>query len=60
MDLYTLELSSYIKSSLESCFFPSVKLGISSVAPKVHNSPIILKPQSASIQSSIETLVKKT
>ena len=44
----------------ESCLFLFVKLGILSVAPRVINSSFILKPRSTSIQSSMETLLKKT
>ena len=47
-------------STPESCFFPFVKLGILYVATRALNSSFILKPRSASIQSRMETLLKKT
>ena len=47
-------------SPLESCSFPFVKLGILYVATRPLNSSFILKPRSASIQSRMETLLKKT
>ena len=46
-------------SPLESCSFPFVKLGILYVATRTLNSSFILKPLSASMQSQMETLLKK-
>ena len=47
-------------SPLESCSFPFVKLGILYVATRALISSFILKPRSASLQSRMETLLKKT
>ena len=47
-------------STPESCFFPFVKLGILYVATRALNSSFILKPRSASLQSQMETLLKKS
>ena len=46
-------------SPLESCSFPFVKLGILYVATRTLNSSFILKSLSASIQSRMETSLKK-
>ena len=46
-------------SPLESCSFPFVKLGILYVATRTLNSSFILKSLSASMQSQMETLLKK-
>ena len=47
-------------SPLESCSFPFVKLGILYVATRALNSSFILKPRSASLQSQMEALLKKS
>ena len=46
-------------SSSESCSFPFVKLGILRFASKALTSSFALKPRSASIQPTVETLMKK-
>ena len=51
-----LDLSTYQQKDV---FFPFVKLGILSVAPRALNSSFILKPWYASIQSPMETLLEK-
>ena len=61
MNSYTWELSGLDVSTspTQGCFFLSVKLEILSVAQRTPNSYFISKPQSNSIQSPMETLVKK-
>ena len=56
----TLESCLDISTSLpESCFFPFVKLGMLSIAPRALNSSFVLKSQSTSIEWPMETLLKK-
>ena len=55
-------LDSYLNvstSPTRKLLFPFVKLGILSVAPRALNSYFLLKSRSASIQSPVETLLKK-